>query len=89
MTLKPHIGSDKAWVYHVVADYSDGEAKEDLLAIRFGSAESASPSPHAPFFPLAHRSLDAQAFKKAFEEGKEANEKIIAAAHKAAEKKDA
>lgn len=41
MELKPHVGSDKAFVYHVAADFADGEAKPELLAIRFANSESA------------------------------------------------
>jgi len=41
MNLRPHVGSDKAWVWHVTADYSDGAATPDLLAIRFANAENA------------------------------------------------
>lgn len=40
MELKPHVGSDKAFVYHVAADYADEKASSELLAIRFGSTES-------------------------------------------------
>lgn len=41
MELKPHVGSDKAFVYHVAADFADGEGKGELFAIRFANAESA------------------------------------------------
>ena len=40
MELKPNCGSDKAWVWSTPADYSDEETKAELLAIRFGNAES-------------------------------------------------
>ncbi|KAL3696370.1 hypothetical protein R1sor_010446 [Riccia sorocarpa] len=39
-TLQEHAGSDKTWVWHA-SDYSDGELKEELFCIRFGSIESA------------------------------------------------
>ncbi|KAG0590937.1 hypothetical protein M758_1G132100 [Ceratodon purpureus] len=38
--LQEHAGSDKSWVWHA-KDYSDGELKEELFAMRFGSVESA------------------------------------------------
>jgi Ran-binding protein 1 len=41
LELKAHVGSDKAWVYHVAADFSEEEAKPELLAIRFGTVENA------------------------------------------------
>lgn len=41
MTLKPNVGSDKSWVYSVVADYSEGAATAETFAIRFGSKEVA------------------------------------------------
>jgi Ran-binding protein 1 len=39
-TLQEHAGSDKSWVWHA-SDYSDGELKEELFALRLGSVESA------------------------------------------------
>lgn len=41
MELKPNCGSDKAWVWTTPADYADGEAKSEMLAIRFANAENA------------------------------------------------
>lgn len=41
MELKPNCGSEKAWVWTTQADFSDGEAKAELLAIRFANAENA------------------------------------------------
>jgi Ran-binding protein 1 len=38
--LQEHAGSDKSWVWHA-RDYSDGELKEELFCMRFGSVESA------------------------------------------------
>jgi Ran-binding protein 1 len=38
--LQEHAGSDKTWVWHA-RDYSDGELKEELFCMRFGSVESA------------------------------------------------
>ena len=40
MTLVPSVGSNKAWVYTVNADFADEEAKVEQLAIRFKSPES-------------------------------------------------
>ena len=39
MKLSPNVGSDRSWVYNVLADISDGEPKAELLAIRFANAE--------------------------------------------------
>lgn len=44
MTLAPNVGSDRSWVYNALADISDGEAKTELLAIRFANAERKIPS---------------------------------------------
>ncbi|GFS21187.1 Ran-specific GTPase-activating protein 1 [Elysia marginata] len=41
MELKPNCGSDRAWVWTTQADFADEEAKEEVLAIRFGNAENA------------------------------------------------
>lgn len=43
MELKPHVGSDKAFVYHVAADFADEVAKPELLAVRFANTESPFP----------------------------------------------
>lgn len=40
MNLLPSVGSDKAWVYSVNADFADEEPKVEQLAIRFKNAES-------------------------------------------------
>ena len=42
MRLQPNIGSDRSWVWKVHADYADGEATSETLAIRFANAESKS-----------------------------------------------
>lgn len=39
MALQEHAGSEKSWVWHA-ADFADGELKDELFAIRFGSVES-------------------------------------------------
>ena len=41
MVLSPNVGSEKSWVWHVVADFSDDEPKAEQLAIRFGNVENA------------------------------------------------
>jgi Ran-binding protein 1 len=40
MKLSPNVGSDRSWVYHVVADYSELEPRPEVLAIRFANSES-------------------------------------------------
>ena len=40
MKLLPSAGSDRAWVWTVLADFADEEAKKEQLAIRFRNAES-------------------------------------------------
>lgn len=40
--LSPNVGSDRSWVYNVAADYAEGEASAETLAIRFGNAENAN-----------------------------------------------
>ena len=37
--MQEHAGSDKSCVWHA-ADFADGELKEEMFAIRFGSVES-------------------------------------------------
>ena len=41
LKLSPNVGSDRSWVYNVMADVSEGEARPELFAIRFGSADIA------------------------------------------------
>eukprot|EP00245_Coleochaete_scutata_P014225 TRINITY_DN6000_c0_g1_i1.p1 TRINITY_DN6000_c0_g1~~TRINITY_DN6000_c0_g1_i1.p1 ORF type:complete len:232 (-),score=82.00 TRINITY_DN6000_c0_g1_i1:761-1456(-) len=38
--LQEHAGSEKSWVWHAT-DFADGELKEELFAMRFGSIETA------------------------------------------------
>ncbi|WVQ82446.1 hypothetical protein IAT38_004574 [Cryptococcus sp. DSM 104549] len=40
--LSPNVGSDRSWVYNVAADYAEGEATAETLAIRFGNSENAN-----------------------------------------------
>ncbi|KAJ3180219.1 hypothetical protein HDU87_002096 [Geranomyces variabilis] len=42
MELKPNVGSDRSWVWNTTADVSEGEATQELLAIRFANAENAN-----------------------------------------------
>uniref|UniRef100_A0A0A9G900 RanBD1 domain-containing protein n=1 Tax=Arundo donax TaxID=35708 RepID=A0A0A9G900_ARUDO len=37
--MQEHAGSDKSCVWHA-ADFADGEVKEEMFAIRFGSVEN-------------------------------------------------
>jgi len=66
MQLKDHNGSEKAWIWNAMNDFSDdaGEltVKEELFAIRFKTAEKA------------------QEFKVKFDEGKELNKVVMAEA---------
>ena len=39
ITIQEHAGNDKSCVWHA-ADFSDGELKDELFCIRFGSVES-------------------------------------------------
>uniref|UniRef100_A0A1B6CIT6 Ran-specific GTPase-activating protein n=1 Tax=Clastoptera arizonana TaxID=38151 RepID=A0A1B6CIT6_9HEMI len=41
MELHPNCGSDRAWVWSVVADFADEKARSELLAIRFANADNA------------------------------------------------
>ena len=40
MKLQPNVGSDRSWVWTVLADYADDEPTPETLAIRFANAES-------------------------------------------------
>ncbi|WRT66129.1 uncharacterized protein IL334_003082 [Kwoniella shivajii] len=42
MKLSPNVGSDRSWVWNVAADYAEGEAAPETLAIRFGNSENAN-----------------------------------------------
>ncbi|KAI8143410.1 hypothetical protein BJV82DRAFT_610316 [Fennellomyces sp. T-0311] len=41
MSLSPNVGSDRSWVWNVLADVSDGEPKAETLAIRFANSDNA------------------------------------------------
>jgi Ran-binding protein 1 len=42
MSLAPNVGSDRSWVWNVAADISEGEARQETLAIRFANSENAN-----------------------------------------------
>ena len=42
MKLTASAGSDRAWVWNVLADFADEEPKKEQLAIRFKNVESKS-----------------------------------------------
>jgi len=41
MRLQPNVGSDRSWVWKVVADYSEDPPTSETLAIRFANSENA------------------------------------------------
>lgn len=42
MKLQPNIGSDRSWVWKVLADYSEDPPTSETLAIRFANTENAT-----------------------------------------------
>jgi Ran-binding protein 1 len=78
MRLQPNIGSDRSWVWKVVADYSEDPPTSETLAIRFANAECWYPCSSLLFRILMtyHRFPDAGQFKKAFEDARENNTKL-------------
>lgn len=42
MEIKPHMGSEKAFIWSTPSDYADGEPSADMLCVRFGKPESAT-----------------------------------------------
>nr|CAB3265423.1 ran-specific GTPase-activating protein-like [Phallusia mammillata] len=42
MELVPNCGSERAWVWTTFADFAEGEAREELLAIRFLNSTNAN-----------------------------------------------
>jgi len=42
MKLQPNVGSDRSWVWKVVADYSEQPPTSETLAIRFANPENAA-----------------------------------------------
>lgn len=49
--MQEHAGNDKSCVWHAM-DFSDGELKEEMFAIRFGSVES---EPLLPYFSTTYQ----------------------------------
>ena len=41
MKLQPNIGSDRSWVWKVLADYAEIPPTSETLAIRFANSDSA------------------------------------------------
>ena len=41
MELKPSVGSDRSWVWYTSADFADGEARPEKLAVKFKTPEIA------------------------------------------------
>lgn len=41
MKLTPNCGSDRAWVWSTAADFTEGEVKSEMLAIKFLNSENA------------------------------------------------
>ncbi|KAL2141149.1 hypothetical protein VTI28DRAFT_2774 [Corynascus sepedonium] len=65
MKLSPNVGSDRSWVWNVVADVSEGEPEALTLAIRFANSDNANQFKDA--FIKAQKENEAL-FKKASEE---------------------
>jgi len=76
MKLQPNIGSDRSWVYKVIADYSETPPTSETLAIRFGNAENANLFKTA--FESAQETNAAIAAKSAPEEAKKEEEETSA-----------
>ncbi|KAK3302322.1 uncharacterized protein B0T15DRAFT_496792 [Chaetomium strumarium] len=68
MKLSPNVGSDRSWVWNVVADVSEGEPEALTLAIRFANSENANQFKDA--FLKAQKENESL-FKKASEETEE------------------
>ncbi|KAL2170570.1 hypothetical protein VTG60DRAFT_4678 [Thermothelomyces hinnuleus] len=64
MKLSPNVGSDRSWVWNVVADVSEGEPEALTLAIRFANSDNANQFKDA--FIKAQKENEAL-FKKAAE----------------------
>ena len=57
MRLTPNVGSDRSWVWNVLADVSEGAPTHELLAIRFANTESALGTSDPPWAHGPHRVL--------------------------------
>ncbi|KAJ2082318.1 Ran GTPase binding protein Sbp1 [Coemansia sp. RSA 988] len=42
MVLSPNVGSDRSWVWNVLADLVEDDIERQMLAIRFGNSENAN-----------------------------------------------
>ncbi|WVQ99201.1 hypothetical protein IAU59_006333 [Kwoniella sp. CBS 9459] len=81
MKLSPNVGSDRSWVWNVAADYAEGEAAPETLAIRFGNSENAN------LFKTAFE--DAQVQNSGAPAAEEAKEESAAAPAAVSEAKEA
>ena len=70
MNLAPNVGSDRSWVYNTPADVSEGEARAELLAIRFASSERKN---CWVVISIIKYLLDANLFKEHFDRAKRIN----------------
>lgn len=82
MKLSPNVGSDRSWVWNVVADVSEGEPEPQTLAIRFANSESMFlsllPTPPCSRTPNNHINIpDANLFKEAFIKAQQENEALF------------
>ena len=76
MKLSPNVGSDRSWVWNVAADYADGEASAETLAIRFGNSESEHTVNGVCGWGWADVCADANKFKDEFESAQAKNAKL-------------
>ncbi len=74
MKLSPNVGSDRSWVWNVVADVSEGEPEALTLAIRFANSDNANEFKDA--------------FIKAQKENEDVFKKAVAATETEEEKKE-
>ncbi|TPX50060.1 hypothetical protein SeLEV6574_g01133 [Synchytrium endobioticum] len=42
MVLSANVGSDRSWVWNCATDFSEGEPRQELLAIRFANSDNAN-----------------------------------------------
>jgi Ran-binding protein 1 len=73
MKLSPNVGSDRSWVWNVVADVSEGEPEALTLAIRFANSDNANQFKDA--FIKAQKENES-VFKKSEEEDEEKKEEV-------------
>ncbi|XP_070573454.1 ran-specific GTPase-activating protein-like isoform X3 [Ptychodera flava] len=75
MELVPNCGSDRAWVWSVLADFADEEPKAETLAIRFANAENAQKF-KAKFDECQQALLEKEATKSSKEEADQVADKL-------------